>query len=71
MEAEYAVDAIALEHARFADETRAARGFFGRLEYQKNAAGQFVERFRKMVSQAEHHGHVAVVAAGVHMALVA
>ena len=67
MKAENAVDVVFLEHPRFADELRATGGFLGGLEYDEHAALEFVEMRGDMVREAERHGHVSVVAAGVHL----
>ena len=63
-----AVDAV--EHARANHELGALAIFLAGLEHDADLAMDVVGHVAQDLQRAEHHGDVAVVAAGMHAALV-
>ena len=64
MDGEGAVDAI--EHALFNHVLGAVVTLFPRLEHEPDLAGQFRLVLRQQPGGAEQHGHMSIVAAGMH-----
>ena len=60
----------AFEHARLDHRLGAVAALLGRLEHETHLAAQLVGEAREQARGAKQHGDVAVVAAGVHAALV-
>ena len=69
MQAEDARNAVLFQNPGLADRLGAAGRLLGRLEDQQDVARQRLLR-RDEIRQREQHGHMAVVAAGVHPPLV-
>ena len=67
MDAEHLADIVFGEDPALADLFRAAQGFLGRLEDEQDIVIKFFDRV-DVFPEGEHHGHVAVVTAGVHPA---
>ena len=66
MHTEDAAHPVALQHAALAQLPGTAGGLLRGLEQEQHVVGQFLYVFRCPLRQGEHHGHVAVMAAGVH-----
>ena len=65
VQAEHFFDAEALHHAVLDHLVAAAAAFFGRLEDDRDRAGE-IACLGEILRRAEQHGGVAVMAAGVH-----
>ena len=69
VKAEYCPHLIPLKQTGFANGLCTAGGFFRGLKYQQYVIAQAVF-FRKPAAQLQYHGHVTVMAAGMHTALM-
>ena len=70
MESEDPIHAISFEHARLADDIRAAGGFLSRLEHEQHIAHDAFGIAGDAMGEPENHRHMAVMAACVHASRV-
>ena len=62
---------VLVQSAAIADHLGTADALLGRLEDHQHIELIFLVVFLQIIAQSQHHGHVGIVAAGVHAAVLA
>src|SRR5699024_12334386 len=66
-----ALDMVAFQDAGFAEQPSPAGVFLAGLKDEQNIVGQLMIKIAQAESQSQQHGHMAVIAAGMHLSLAA